>query len=82
MRPYECVITVRSEPELVERVFLAEEKEFKHGRSEYSISRVKDAIAITCSADDPVALRATITSVTRILSIVQQTKEQAQTIRK
>ncbi|MBR9703250.1 hypothetical protein GOV10_04385 [Candidatus Woesearchaeota archaeon] len=76
MRAYECAITVRDEPELVERVFLAEEKEFKHGRSEYLLKREKGALVIICSADDPTALRATVTSVTRILNIVKQTRDE------
>lgn len=77
MRAYECTITVRDEPALVESVFLAEEKKFEHGRSEYALRREKDVVVITCSADDPTALRATVTSVTRILHIVQQTRDEA-----
>lgn len=76
MRSLECVITVRDEPELIEKVFLAEEKEFTHGRSEYKISKEDDAVIITITADDPIALRATVTSVTRILGIVKKTREQ------
>ena len=65
-----CVITTRGFP-LAEEVFLAEEKEFKHGRSSYDVQRKGDDLIITIEAKDPTALRATVTSVTRILNIVQ-----------
>jgi len=68
-----CIITARGVP-LAEKVFLAEDKEFKHGRSSYEVTRKGDNLIITIEAQDPTALRATVTSVTRILNIVQGTK--------
>lgn len=70
----ECSITVRDEP-LAEKVFLAEEKAFKTGRSEYSVKQKGDDCHISISARDPTALRATITSVTRILNIIKRSRE-------
>jgi len=65
-----CVITARDIP-LAEKVFLAEDKAFKHGRSSYDVQRKGDDLIITIKAEDPTALRATVTSVTRILNIVR-----------
>lgn len=56
---------------LAEKVFRAEEKKFTHGRSSYSIKEKDDLLTITIEAKDPTALRATVTSVTRILNIVE-----------
>lgn len=68
-----CTITARNIP-LAEKVFAAEEKEFKHGRSRYEVTRKGDDLIITIEAQDPTALRTTVTSVTRILNIVQGAK--------
>ncbi len=69
----ECSITVRDEP-LAEKVFLAEEKEFATKRSSYSVKQKNNDCYISISAQDPTALRATITSVTRILNIIKRSK--------
>ena len=68
-----CVLTVRDDPALVMDVFRAEEKMFKHERSCYALARTGDEVTITIEAEDPTALRATVTSVTRILMIVRKT---------
>lgn len=70
-----CEIIIKEEIDLIEKVFQAEDKEFRHNRSNYSIKKTKDAVIITIEAQDPTALRATITSVTRILNIVRKTHE-------
>ena len=69
-----ATITVQEEPELVMRVFAAEDKAFKHGRSSYSIEQQGGKVVITAEASDPTALRATVTSITRILNIIEKTK--------
>jgi tRNA threonylcarbamoyladenosine modification (KEOPS) complex Pcc1 subunit len=69
-----CSITVEDEPELVERVFEAEDKEFKHGRSGYTLTKKDGKIIINAEAADPTALRATVTSITRILNVINKTK--------
>ena len=74
MPKLECVITVRDEP-LAEKVFLSEEKEFNHKRSGYSVITKDDNTIITIHADDPSALRATVTSVTRVLNILKRMQE-------
>jgi tRNA threonylcarbamoyladenosine modification (KEOPS) complex Pcc1 subunit len=66
-----CVITVPDGAD-AEKVFRAEDKEFKHGRSSYAVEQKGKDLLITIDAKDPTALRATVTSVTRILNIVQQ----------
>ena len=67
----DCQIIIKEELDLIEKVFEAEDKEFK--RSGYSLKRTDDSIIINIYAQDPTALRATITSVTRILNIVRKT---------
>ena len=74
MEPLECVITVREDAQLVSQVFLAEEKTFNHKRSRYDVVQKGDEVIITIVADDPTALRATMTSVTRVLGIVHKMK--------
>lgn len=74
MRQLTCTIIARNEP-ILDKVFLAEEKKFTHNRSEYDVKRKGKDVHITIEADDPIALRATVTSVTRILGIVKKVKE-------
>lgn len=69
-----CTITVKEESDIVEQVFAAEDKEFKHGRSGYSLARDGSQVIITAHAQDATALRATVTSITRILTIVEKTR--------
>lgn len=73
MQKLECVITLRNEP-LAEKVFHSEEKQFNHKRSEYKVESKGEDTIITIEADDPIALRATITSVTRVLNIIKELK--------
>ena len=67
-----CVISV--EDELAHKVFLAEDKEFKSERASYEVEQEGSTCKITIQAKDPTALRAAVTSVTRILNIVEKTK--------
>ena len=75
MHPLTCVLTVKEDVDLTYKVFQAEDKQFANSRAEYTLKKEKNLLKITINAADPTALRATITSVTRILNIVQKTKE-------
>ena len=75
MNPLTCVLTVKEDVDLTYKVFQAEDKQFANSRAEYTLKKEKNLLKITINAADPTALRATITSVTRILNIVQKTKE-------
>ena len=68
----DCVITLRDE--LAHKVFLAEDKEFKSQRASYEVNQDGELCTITIKAQDPTALRAAVTSVTRILNIVEKTR--------
>lgn len=63
----EATITLRKDIDRLEQLFATES--FAHARAEYTVRRDGDALVLTVSADDAVALRATITSITRVLAL-------------
>lgn len=69
----EAVVTLHDDIDDLEHLFATET--FAHARAEYTVKRVDDAIIITISAEDATALRATITSITRVLAVYERAKQ-------
>ena len=65
-----AVITIpKSGNEHLIEVFAPEDKSLSNGRGEYTITTDEENITFTITASDAVALRAIMSSVTKVLSI-------------
>ena len=62
------------ELEQLKNLFAPEDKELSNGRAKYVIEESDLKLVFKVEAEDAVALRATITSITKTLDIYEQTK--------
>ncbi len=69
----EAVITLHDDVDDLESLFATES--FSHARAEYSLRREGGALVCTIRAQDAVALRATVTSITRVLAVYEKAKQ-------
>lgn len=70
-----AVILIEDGVDEMERLFSFEEKVLSNGRAEYVINRKGNNLEINVSAQDSVALRSILTSITRILTINEKTNK-------
>ena len=70
---YNAEIEVKEDPEVLERVFSAE-KFKKEERSRFTIKKEKSKLIFFVEANDSVALRATLNSITKLLKIYEDLK--------
>lgn len=64
-------ITIPATPEL-EHLLATEASSFRHKRSSYTVEKRGDTLVIDIEAGDAVALRATVTSITRVLALYEK----------
>lgn len=57
----------------IEKLFSFEDKRLANGRAEYSVKKNGKLLEINVRADDSVALRSVLTSITRLLTIDEKT---------
>ena len=69
---YSAVIKVKQNPDIVFKAFHAESKNLKTERSEYTIKKLKDCVEFHINAQDSVALRATLNSITKLFTIYEK----------
>lgn len=69
---YRAEIEVEEDPILLEKVFLAEK--FKKERSGFDIKKEKSKLRFIVEAKDSTALRATLNSITKLLSVYDRMK--------
>ena len=67
-------IVVKEHHSDIEKLFIAEEKEFKNQRAQYEIVKNKDSITFKIKAKDSSALRAVLNSITKLISVYERTK--------
>ncbi|MBU1199656.1 MAG: hypothetical protein KKF46_01335 [Nanoarchaeota archaeon] len=67
-------IIVKENIDDIERLFAAEEKEFKNQRAGYKIKKTKDKLVFQISAKDSAALRAVLNSISKLISVYEKTK--------
>jgi tRNA threonylcarbamoyladenosine modification (KEOPS) complex Pcc1 subunit len=66
-------ITIEDSEGHLEKLFSFEDKKLSNERAEYNISRIGETIEIDVTANDSVALRSVLTSITRVLTIDEKT---------
>ena len=67
-------IRVKEDFHNLEKLFVAEEKEFKNKRARYEIKKSKDRLVFKIKARDSSALRAVLNSITKLISVYEQTR--------
>jgi len=73
---YEAVIKVFGDPEKITKCFAVEVS--KQDRSEFTIDKKDDHVVFDVKAADPVALRAILNSISKLLSVYEQVVENGQ----
>jgi tRNA threonylcarbamoyladenosine modification (KEOPS) complex Pcc1 subunit len=72
---YTAEITIQEDSKNIEKLFLAEEKEFGNGRAGYEIVKGKGSLTFKFQAEDSTALRAVLNSVAKMLSVYEKAKK-------
>lgn len=70
-----AAITIEDNVDEIERLFSFEDKELSNGRAHYDLHRAGKNLQINILANDSVALRSILTSITRVLTINEKTKK-------
>ena len=71
---YEATITATITPSLVQKCFAQEEKDIQ-GRAEYTIASKGDTVTFAITAKDSTALRTAMNGITKILTVIEKTKD-------
>ncbi|MEA3430508.1 MAG: KEOPS complex subunit Pcc1 [Nanoarchaeota archaeon] len=69
---YEAVVKVVGSVDLVYKAFIVEKGKFS--RSEFDVVQEGDEVHFVVKAQDPAALRATLNSITKLLSVYEKAK--------
>ncbi len=67
-------IIVKEDAHNLEKLFKAEEKNFKNQRAGYEIKKEKDKIVFKVRAKDGSALRAVLNSITKLIAVYEKTR--------
>lgn len=67
-------IRVKEDFHNIEKLFVAEEKEFKNKRVSYEIKKSMNELVFKVNAKDSSALRAVLNSITKLISVYEQTR--------
>ncbi len=69
---YSAVIKVKENPDIIFKAFQTEAKNLKTERSGYTIKKLKDCVEFHINAQDSVALRATLNSITKLFTVYEK----------
>ncbi len=69
---YSAIIKVKENPDIVFKAFQAEAKNSTAERSRYTIKKLKDCVEFHISAQDSIALRATLNSITKLFTVYEK----------
>ncbi len=69
---YSAKIRVFKNPSIVYKCFISESKSLKTDRSDYTIKKYQDCVEFNINAKDSVALRATLNSITKLLTVYEK----------
>ncbi|MBU1204294.1 MAG: hypothetical protein KKA61_04210 [Nanoarchaeota archaeon] len=69
---YSAKIRVYKNPDIIYKCFISESKSLKTDRSDYIIKKNKDYVEFDIKAKDSVALRATLNSITKLLTVYEK----------
>ena len=69
---YSAKIRAYKNPAIIYKCFISESKNLKTNRSSYTIKKRKDYVEFDIKANDSIALRATINSITKLLTVYEK----------
>jgi tRNA threonylcarbamoyladenosine modification (KEOPS) complex Pcc1 subunit len=69
---YSAKIRVCKNPAIIYKCFISESKSLKTDRSNYTIKKYKDYVEFDIKAKDSIALRATLNSITKLLTVYEK----------
>ena len=69
---YSAKIRVYKNSDTIYRCFSSESKTLKTDRSDYTVKKYQDYIEFNIKAEDSVALRATLNSITKLLTVYEK----------
>ncbi len=69
---YSAKIRIYKNPSVIYKCFSSESKNLKTDRSSYTIKKSKDYVEFDIKANDSVALRATINSIIKLLTVYEK----------
>jgi len=69
-------IIISGDVDNLQKLLTAESNETGNKRSSFHLEELKDRLIIKINAKDPVALRTTLNTVTKILTVYEQTRGQ------
>ena len=69
---YSAEIRVYKNPNMIYKCFYSESKTLKADRSNYTIKKHKDYVEFNIDAKDSVALRATVNSIIKMLTVYEK----------
>ena len=72
---FKASIEVKEDLKNIQKLFESEDKDFKNNRSKYKLKKDKDKVVFEIQANDAVALRSTLDSISKILKIYEEMKE-------
>jgi tRNA threonylcarbamoyladenosine modification (KEOPS) complex Pcc1 subunit len=72
---FTATITFEDEKGETEKLLSFEDKVLSNGRAEYTVGRKGKMLILDVKAKDSVALRSTLTSITRVLTINEKTRK-------
>ncbi|MBW2991090.1 hypothetical protein KY348_05300 [Candidatus Woesearchaeota archaeon] len=68
-------IIVKEDINQIEKLFVAEEKTFKNQRAGYELKKSKDKLVLKVKANDSAALRAVLSSITKLLNVYESARK-------
>ena len=69
---YSAKIRVYKNPAIIYKCFVSESKNLKSDRSSYTIKKRKDYVEFNIKANDSIALRATLNSIIKLLTVYEK----------
>lgn len=68
---FKALIKVKGNGNLIQKVFAAEDKSIK-GKANYRLTKTASGVAFSVEAEDSVALRTVLNSITKILTVIEK----------
>jgi tRNA threonylcarbamoyladenosine modification (KEOPS) complex Pcc1 subunit len=68
---YNARISVNGDSELITKVFAAEDKQIKE--ASFKIEKARNSVHFDLQAEDSVALRTALNSITKVLTVIEKT---------
>jgi len=71
---YDAQISVRGDAALIRKVFASEDNIIRD-KAKYTVKKTANGVSFGISAEDSVALRTALNSITKVLTVIEKTKQ-------